>query len=140
MFRCFIFVVTTYGTVVGQIADSTSTSKVYKSPAKAATWAFLAPGGGQFYNGQKLKGTALLSGALVCGLLYFDNSKKYDDYSGVDSAEKSKLLKLRNKYGWWVGFVYIYGLLDAIVEAHLHPFNEIMNEDLEKPKSEDNKE
>ena len=98
MFRCFIFIVTTYGTVLGQIADSTSTSKVYKSPAKAATWAFLAPGGGQFYNGQKLKGTALLSGALVCGLLYFDNSKKYDDYSGVDSAEKSKLLKLRNKY------------------------------------------
>ena len=84
MFRCFIFIVTTYGTVLGQIADSTSTSKVYKSPAKAATWAFLAPGGGQFYNGQKLKGTALLSGALVCGLLYFDNSRSLTSFEVLD--------------------------------------------------------
>ena len=140
MFRSLIFILMIYGTVLGQIPDSTISAKAYKSPAKAATWAFLAPGGGQFYNGQQLKGAALLTGAIVCGLLYIDNSNKYADYSGVDSSEKTKYLKLRNKYGWWVGFVYIYGLLDAIVEAHLHPFNEIMNEDLEKPKSEDNKE
>ena len=40
------------------------------------------------------------------------------------------------KYGWWVGFVYIYGLLDAIVEAHLHPFRDVMNEDIEKTNSD----
>ena len=74
------------------------------------------------------------------GFLYLDNANKYNSYNGIDMSEKANYLKLRNKYGWWVGFVYIYGLLDAIVEAHLHPFNEIMNEDLEKPKSEDNKE
>ena len=140
MFRSFIVILMIYGTVLGQTPDSTTFLKPYKSPAKAATWAFLAPGGGQFYNGQKLKGTALLGGAIVSGLLYIDYSSKYSDYSGVDSIKKTKYLKLRNKYGWWVGFVYIYGLLDAIVEAHLHPFNEIMNENLEKPKSEDNKE
>ena len=122
MFRCFIFIVTTYGTVLGQIADSTSTSKVYKSPAKAATWAFLAPGGGQFYNGQKLKGTALLSGALVCGLLYFDNSKKYDDYSGVDSAEKSKLLNLETNMDGGLDlsiFTVFLMLLSKLICTHL---------------------
>ena len=98
------------------------------------------PGGGQFYNGQKLKGGLLISGALVFGFLYADYSKKYSDYSGDDTLEKARYLKLRNKYGWWVGFVYIYGLLDAIVEAHLHPFNKVMNEDLEKSKVEVSKE
>ena len=34
----------------------------------------------------------------------------------------------------------LYGLLDAIVEAHLHPFKEVMNEDLEQPKKEGNQE
>ena len=67
-------------------------------------------------------------------------SKKYSDYSGDDTLEKARYLKLRNKYGWWVGFVYIYGLLDAIVEAHLHPFNKVMSEDLEKTKVEVSKE
>ena len=82
----------------------------------------------------------LISGALVFGFLYADYAKKYSDYSGDDTDEKARYLKLRNKYGWWVGFVYIYGLLDAIVEAHLYPFNKVMNEDLEKPNSEDKKE
>ena len=82
----------------------------------------------------------LISGALVFGFLYADHAKKYSDYSGDDTDEKARYLKLRNKYGWWVGFVYIYGLHDAIVEAHLYPFNKVMNEDLEKPNSEDKKE
>ena len=81
----------------------------------------------------------LISGALVFGFLYADYAKKYSDYSEDDTVEKARYLKLRNKYGWWVGFVYIYGLLDAIVEAHLYPFNKVMNEDLEKPNSEDKK-
>jgi hypothetical protein len=60
-------------------------------------------------------------------------ANKYNNYDGNDVTQKVTYLKQRNKYGWWIGFVYIYGLLDAIVEAHLHPFNDIMNEDLEKP-------
>ena len=82
-----------------------------------------------------------LSHCIFCtDLFYADNANNYDNYSGTDSAIKQGYLEQRNKYGWWIGFVYIYGLLDAIVEAHLHPFKEVMNEDLEQPKKEGNQE
>ena len=67
-----IVILMIYGTVLGQIPDSTTFSKPYKSPAKAATWAFLAPGGGQFYNGQPVKGTLLIGVAIGAGFLYIE--------------------------------------------------------------------
>ena len=78
----------------------------------------------------------MLGAAVGAGFLYLDNANKYNSYNGIDMSEKANYLKLRNKYGWWVGFVYIYGLLDAIVEAHLHPFRDVMNEDIEKTNSD----
>ncbi len=116
-------------TVVAQEADSLSA----KTPGQAVKRALLFPGGGQFYNGQPIKGGLLIGAAFASGLLYIDFANKYKNYDGNDGTQKATYLKQRNKYGWWIGFVYIYGLLDAIVEAHLHPFNDIMNEDLEKP-------
>ena len=115
-------------TVVAQEADSLSA----KTHGQAVKRALLFPGGGQFYNGQPIKGGLLIGAALASGLLYIDFANKYKNYDGNDVTQKATYLKQRNKYGWWIGFVYIYGLLDAIVEAHLHPFNDIMNEDLEK--------
>jgi len=35
-----------------------------------------------------------------------------------------------------MGFIYIYGLLDAVVDAHLEPFETVMEEDLEQPTEE----
>ena len=118
--------------LLGQESDST----LQKSPSKAVSKALLFPGGGQFYNDQKIKGIVLLGSAVSAGFLYLDNANKYNSYNGIDMSEKANYLKLRNKYGWWVGFVYIYGLLDAIVEAHLHPFRDVMNEDIEKTNSD----
>ena len=118
--------------LLGQESDST----LQKSPSKAVSKALLFPGGGQFYNDQKIKGIVLLGTAVSAGFLYLDNANKYNSYNGIDMSEKANYLKLRNKYGWWVGFVYIYGLLDAIVEAHLHPFRDVMNEDIEKTNSD----
>ena len=118
--------------LLGQESDST----LQKSPSKAVSKALLFPGGGQFYNDQKIKGSVLLGAAVGAGFLYLDNANKYNSYNGIDMSEKANYLKLRNKYGWWVGFVYIYGLLDAIVEAHLHPFRDVMNEDIEKTNSD----
>ena len=118
--------------LLGQESDST----LLKSPSKAVSKALLFPGGGQFYNDQKIKGSVLLGAAVGAGFLYLDNANKYNSYNGIDVSEKANYLKLRNKYGWWVGFVYIYGLLDAIVEAHLHPFRDVMNEDIEKTNSD----
>ena len=118
---------------MGQTPDST----LQKSPVQAVKRALLFPGGGQFYNDQNVKGILLVGAALGAGFLYISNANEYMNYGGSNASEKAKYLKLRNKYGWWIGFVYIYGLLDAIVEAHLHPFKEVMAEDLEQPKSED---
>ena len=108
-----------------------------KSPQTAAIRSFVFPGGGQYYNGQPIKGAVLSTFGVASAVLYMDFSEKYKSSEGVSQSDKKKFLHQRNRYGWWIIIVYIYGLLDAVVEAHLHPFNEVMNEDLEKPDQED---
>ena len=108
-----------------------------KSPQTAAIRSFVFPGGGQYYNGQPIKGAVLSTLGVASAVLYMDFSEKYKNSEGVSQSDKKNFLHQRNRYGWWVIIVYIYGLLDAVVEAHLHPFNEVMNEDLEKPGQED---
>jgi len=108
-----------------------------KSPQTAAIRSFVFPGGGQYYNGQPIKGAVLSTLGVASAVLYMDFSKKYKNSEGVSQSDKKNFLHQRNRYGWWIIIVYIYGLLDAVVEAHLHPFNEVMNEDLEKPDQED---
>ena len=108
-----------------------------KSPQTAAIRSFVFPGGGQYYNGQPIKGAVLSTLGVASAVLYMDFSEKYKNSEGVSQSDKKNFLHQRNRYGWWIIIVYIYGLLDAVVEAHLHPFNEVMNEDLEKPGQED---
>lgn len=108
-----------------------------KSPQTAAIRSFVFPGGGQYYNGQPIKGAILSTFGVASAVLYMDFSEKYKNSEGVSQSDKKNFLHQRNRYGWWIIIVYIYGLLDAVVEAHLHPFNEVMNEDLEKPDQED---
>ena len=108
-----------------------------KSPQTAAIRSFVFPGGGQYYNGQPIKGAVLSTFGVASAVLYMDFSEKYKNSEGVSQSDKKNFLHQRNRYGWWIIIVYIYGLLDAVVEAHLHPFNEVMNEALEKPDQED---
>lgn len=108
-----------------------------KSPQTAAIRSFVFPGGGQYYNGQPIKGAVLSTFGVASAVLYMDFSEKYKNSEGVSQSDKKNFLHQRNRYGWWIIIVYIYSLLDAVVEAHLHPFNEVMNEDLEKPDQED---
>tara|TARA_B100000214_G_C23867704_1_gene581072 strand:+ start:290 stop:637 length:348 start_codon:yes stop_codon:yes gene_type:complete len=69
----------------------------------------LLPGMGQFYNNQYLKGALLLS---LESKLVYDFSYNYLKYS-VDK---------RNDIVWLIVGLYVYGLLDAYVEAHLSTF------------------
>ncbi len=108
-----------------------------KSPQTAAIRSFVFPGGGQYYNGQPIKGAVLSTFGVASAVLYMDFSEKYKNSEDVSQSDKKNFLHQRNRYGWWIIIVYIYGLLDAVVEAHLHPFNEVMSEDLEKPDQED---
>jgi|TARA_B100000959_G_scaffold264621_1_gene305299 TM2 domain-containing membrane protein YozV len=132
--RLFLFSITLSSIILCQSQEVDSLSQ--KSPKIAALRSFMFPGGGQFYNGQPVKGSILASTGIASGYLYMDFSKKYSSSNGLSSKIKKDYLYQRNRYGWWVIIVYIYGLLDAVVEAHLHPFNKVMNEDLEKSDQE----
>tara|TARA_Y100000590_G_scaffold18796_1_gene22345 strand:+ start:54 stop:476 length:423 start_codon:yes stop_codon:yes gene_type:complete len=128
------FSIVIFSLILGQDQEVDSLSQ--KSPKIAALRSFMFPGGGQFYNGQPIKGSILSSAGIASAYLYLDYSNKYSSSDSLDSSIKKDYLYKRNRYGWWVIIVYIYGLLDAVVEAHLHPFNKVMNENLEKSDQE----
>ncbi len=114
----------------GQEIDSTK----IKTPKKAALWSIL-PGGGQIYNGKYLKAGIIITLESLAIWQSIENVKKYN----IDILNDS-YLKDWNKYAWWAFFVHIYGLLDAVVDSHLEPFNEIMEGEVleEKTLEKDN--
>jgi len=109
------------------------TSDSIKSPKNAALSSII-PGGGQLYNGKKFKAGLILVGEVLAIVNWYNNSQLYSSYDADNDAEyplpKYRYLEKRNKYVWWIGFIYIYGLIDAIVDAHLHPFEDVMAEEL----------
>ena len=109
------------------------TSDSIKSPKNAALSSII-PGGGQLYNGKKFKAGLILTGEVLAIVNWYNNSQLYSSYDADNDAEyplpKYRYLEKRNKYVWWIGFIYIYGLIDAIVDAHLHPFEDVMAEEL----------
>ena len=109
------------------------TSDSIKSPKNAALSSII-PGGGQLYNGKKFKAGMILTGEVLAIVNWYNNSQLYSSYDDENNDEyplpKYRYLEKRNKYVWWIGFIYIYGLIDAIVDAHLHPFEDVMAEEL----------
>ncbi len=109
------------------------TSDSIKSPKNAALSSII-PGGGQLYNGKKFKAVLILAGEILAIVNWHNNSQLYSSYDDANNVEyplpKYRYLEKRNKYVWWIGFIYIYGLIDAIVDAHLHPFEDVMAEEL----------
>ena len=111
----------------GKDTDST----IIKDP-KTAFLASFVPGGGQIYNGKLLKGLTVLGLEVLAMQSWLDNSKIYSDYdSGDYPLSKHRYLEKRNKYAWWIIFLYFYGMVDAMVDAHLSPFNEVMEVSIE---------
>ena len=105
-----------------------------KSPKNAALSSII-PGGGQLYNGKKLKAGLILAGEVLAIVNWHNNSQLYSSYDDANNNDyplpKYRYLEKRNKYVWWIGFIYIYGLIDAIVDAHLRPFEDVMSEELD---------
>ena len=113
--------------IYGNVSDS---AKV-KNP-KTAFVASIIPGGGQIYNGKVVKGITMMGLEVLAVHSWLENSKIYSDYdSGNYVLNQSRYLAKRNKYAWWVIFLYFYGMIDAIVDAHLSPFNDIMDTKIE---------
>jgi hypothetical protein len=115
-------------------ADST----LIKNP-KTAFYLSAIPGGGQLYNGKLLKGSLVLGLELFAMYSWLENAEIYRDYDSIDKPlPKNRYLEKRNKYAWWVIFIYFYSMIDAMVDAHLSPFDQIMNTAIEDTKGESN--
>ena len=113
--------------------DNSKDSVQVISPKKAALWA-LIPGGGQVYNKQYWKAGAILAAETFYIWKFNEHRINYRYYKESFPLRKSRYLEKRNKYAWWIGFTWMYGMLDAVVEAHLSRFEEIMTEDIERIK------
>ena len=122
-----------FSLVFSQESDSLN----QRTPKKAAFYAFLFPGGGQLYNRKYLKGVILFGAEIYAGMKFNEYRIDYRNYNDGMEFQKKEYLVKRNKSAWWIGFIYIYGLIDAIVDAHLQSFNEIMSEDLKQSSDED---
>jgi len=93
-----------------------------KTPKKAALWSIL-PGGGQIYNGKYIKAGLLITLESLALWQSIENGKDYKD-TNTDS-----FLKDRNKFAWWALLTHLYGTIDAVVDSHLEPFDEMMEDD-----------
>ena len=117
---------------------SRSDSTLIKNP-KTAFYLSVVPGGGQLYNGKILKGSLVFALEFFAIYSWLENAKIHRDYDSINKPlSKNRYLEKRNKYAWWVIFIYFYSMIDAMVDAHLSPFDQIMNTAIEGTKGEPN--
>ncbi len=108
-------------------------------PKKAAIWS-LIPSGGQIYNKKFLKAGLILALEGWAYTSYSYSTKYFNNYESYTDLPHSKqrYLQKRNKYIWWMGFIWFYGMIDAIVDAHLSPFHDVMDATIENSEGEIN--
>jgi len=120
------------------------------SPKGAFIRSAIIPGWGQVYNKKPVKGLVLLSaeGYFLYNFFYYNRIYDYvkttketlgvETWVGLTEEEKKAQVlavtgyeltlnswrprEKRNKYGWWSLGTYLFGLLDAVVDAHLINF------------------
>ena len=113
-------------------------STLIKKP-KTAFYLSLIPGLGQLYNGKLLKGSVVMGLESIAIYSFLENSNIYKDYDNGDHPfSKGRYLEKRNKYAWWVIFLYFYSMIDALVDAHLSPFDDVMSTEIEELRGEKN--
>lgn len=115
------------GFVLGQNNESYKTKK-----PKVAFYYSLIPGLGQVYNGKWIKSAMFIGLEIVSINAWSKNKTIYNKFEDRGyPLRKNRYLEKRNKYAWWIGFIYVYAMIDAIVDAHLHPFESIMESPIE---------
>jgi len=122
---------------VGKSQDTTAIT--IKSPKKAFALS-LVPGLGQVYNGKWIK-SALIIGLEVSSFMAWRlNLDRYNNYDSNNfPLRKYRYLEKRNKYAWWMGVIYVYSMIDAVVDSHLHSFDHLMNKPIEIIKNSEEK-
>ena len=111
-----------------QKVDFRTEEEQLKDPKIALKRSLTIPGAGQLYNDQKVKGYALMAGEVLALWSFNDNRKKYNNYEDSDSNSKDHYLRERNRFAWIAIGLYFYGVLDAVVEAHLDNFDAVVKE------------
>jgi hypothetical protein len=112
--------------IFSKAEGSIDTSNVEKSPSKAVLCS-LIPGGGQIYNGKWIKAVLIVSSEAYVVYQFQKYRSLYNtrDLNEPESFKFKRYREKRNKYAWWVGLIYIYNLLDALVDSHLSTFDQI---------------
>ena len=108
--------------------DFRSESEQLKNPKIAMKRSLIFPGAGQLYNDQKIKGSILIAGELFALWSFNENKNKYDNYDGSERHSRDYYLRKRNRFAWMAVGLYFYGMLDAVVEAHLDNFDKVVEE------------
>ena len=107
-----------------------------KSPKKAFYFS-LIPGLGQLYNDKLIKSALVVGLELSAYNAWRSNLEKYNTYDENNfPLKKHRYLEKRNKYAWWIGIIYFYAMIDAVVDAHLNSFDTLMNSPLNNDKKE----
>ena len=136
IYRCLLLSFFLNVILTAQVTKTDST--LIKNP-KTAFYLSAVPGGGQIYNGKLLKGSLVLALESFAIYSWLENARIYRDYDTVDKPlPKNRYLEKRNKYAWWVIFIYFYSMIDAMVDAHLSPFDQIMNTTIGDTEGESN--
>ena len=134
--KCLFFSLLLSYNLIAQINEADST--LNKNPRQAFLFS-LVPGGGQFYNQKYIKGSIVMGLETLAFYSWLENSKIYKNYDAEEySLKQNRYLEKRNKYAWWVIFLYFYSMIDAMVDAHLSPFDDIMSTSIEDKEGEDN--
>ena len=102
--------------------------------SKIAFYWSLVPGLGQAYNGKWVKSISIVGLELAAYAAWAENKDSYNNFKDTYPLPKHRYLQKRNKYAWWIGFIYVYGMIDAVVDAHLHNFDHLMASPLENDK------
>ena len=135
-FKCLFFSLLLSYNLSAQINEVDST--LIKNPRQAFLFS-LVPGGGQFYNQKYIKGSLVMGLETLALYSWLENSKIYKNYDSEEySLRQNRYLEKRNKYAWWVIFLYFYSMIDAMVDAHLSPFDDIMSTSIEGEGGEEN--
>jgi len=105
---------------------------------KKAFYFSLIPGMGQAYNGKLFKSAIVIGLEISAYNAWLNNLDIYNNYDdGNYPLRKHRYLEKRNKYTWWVGIIYVYAMIDAVVDAHLYKFDHIMDSSIENGKKEE---
>ena len=109
----------------------------YKNPKKAFYYSII-PGLGQVYNGKYLKSAVVLGLELSAYYSWKNNLEKYNTYDSNNyPLKKHRYLEKRNKYAWWIGIIYFYAMIDAVVDAHLNSFDRLMESPINQEQNEE---